>query len=148
MWERAISEEGDWFAFFEDDVQVQSGPQLNRLQQTVRAALAGALNSVCNIELSKSFSLRELGLEGKHSSELDFGGARLLVFPYAATNTTCASLLKRDLIEALIESWSPSCRFIPVDLYVRVVAMEKGFQSAFLLDGLSHGSSFRPKRFG
>jgi hypothetical protein len=148
MWERALQGEERWFAFFEDDAQIGDQAEVQRLGSVVFAALSGALGAVGNVELSKSFTLRELGIEGRHSSELRFGEADLMVFPVAATNTTCASLLSRDLVQALLDSWNPSCRLIPVDLYVRIVAIRKGLHSAFLLDGLRHRSQFRPKRLG
>jgi hypothetical protein len=148
MWDRALEGTGDWFAFFEDDAQAATYRQAKHLKSVMNAAKAGDLGLVANVELSDSFSIEELGLEGAESTLLDLGGAKLLVFPFAVTNTCCASLVKRELVQALVDSWNDACRLLPVDVYIAAVAARKGYQSAILLEGLGHGSNFRPKRFG
>lgn len=148
MWGQALKRKGNWFAFFEDDAQITTTGQLRRLEAVMNAAVAGDLGSMANVELSASFSVRELGLEEAAYELVEVGEANLMVFPIAVTNTCCASLVSRELAQALVDSWSDSCRFLPVDLYISAIGARIGFHSALLLDGLDHGSDFRPKRFG
>jgi hypothetical protein len=147
MWDKALAGTGDWFAFFEDDAQAATSIQSMHLKSVIQAAKVGDLELVANVELSDSFSIKELRLEGAQSRLLNLGEAKVIAFPFAVTNTCCASLVKRELVQVLVDSWSDSSRFLPVDLYIAAIAARKGYHSAILLDGLGHGSNFRPKRF-
>lgn len=144
MWALSLEGASEWTLFLEDDAIPADGvsESLSLLEKFLATP-----TEFSNIELSQSYSLGELAIgEFKTTSPL---GREVGIFTLrvAATNTTCASLMRRDFIEQLLIDEEPSSSDVPVDLYISLIGTRQGRTSAFADPALFiHGSDFKKVR--
>lgn len=149
IWERAVGLGTDWVILLEDDAELKhhGRGELDQLKQIVEIARE---QGVFSIELSDSYSLNELDLEGRVSGELSLGASKLSLLSIGATNTACAAMFHvdaiKDVLRDSLENRNFGGKYVPIDNFVAISLSKNGRKSALVSPGIvDHKSDFRSR---
>ena len=146
IWKKAISRDSEWVLLLEDDAELDE-QRIEILSNIVSSLDAIVMQGYRSIELSNSYDLCELGLEGNVIERIDFGTTEMHLLNLGATNTTCAAIFHKDALSVLLEDslhgkrWS---KYVPIDVFVSNSLVGNGLSSAIVWPGIvNHNSRFK-----
>lgn len=138
----AAKSRADWVLILEDDAWVESPRELSEdlikfLVQNVLPTSGASNRLPAYVNLSESFSVRKLGVEGESSEVGSWGaGSKVLTFSKPMTNTVCAILYNGNFVDELLREFEsiPIRPVIPIDWKLNKAIMNM-YREGLLVSG-------------
>lgn len=125
LWSQAVASKTDWMLILEDDATpIETSTTHEQLVRVIDfLASSSLLNNNVYCDLSRSFSSTELGIEISSKPVQVIGDQVLHVVARPFTNTLCAVLMSRSMVQSLSGAFrgyleSPTSEFLPIDWLV------------------------------